>query len=125
MDHDEFYGSSGSINKRTDLYKNTFSHIDEQTAKSVPCIRLDTFCDDNNIKHVDFLHVDVEGAEHRVVKGFGELRPSILWMETYLGKDYYGKDAYITSELHELVLSMGYYIAEQTSADTLYVLKNI
>lgn len=125
MDHDEFYGSSGSLNKRTDLYKNTFKHINEQIPKSVPCTRLDTFCKNNNIEHVDFLHVDVEGAEHRVVKGFGDLRPSILWMETYLSKDYYGENAYVTSELHELVLSMGYFIAEQTNTDTLYILKNI
>lgn len=124
MDHDYKYGSSGSLNQRTDLYKKTYSHVNEQESKKVPCTRLDTFCKNNNIEHIDFLHVDVEGAEHRVVQGFGELRPSILWMETYLGKEYYGENAYVTSDLHKMVLDMGYEISEKTPADTLYVLKS-
>lgn len=124
MDHEDKFGSSGSLNQRTEKYKNQFTHIKEQEAKKVPCIRLDTFCENNNIKNIDFLHVDVEGAEHRVVQGFGELRPSILWMETYLGKDYYGKNAYVTSELNKMILDMGYIIAEKTPADTLYVYNN-
>jgi FkbM family methyltransferase len=123
MDHDESFGSSGSLNQRTDLYKKTFTHIKEQEAKSVPCIRLDSFCKNNSIEQIDFLHVDVEGAEHRVAQGFGDIRPSVIWMETYLGKDYYRDNAYVTSDLHEIMLGMGYEIAEQTTADTLYVLK--
>lgn len=121
MDCPDMFGSSGSLNQRTDLYKSTFTHISEQAAVKTPCIRLDTFSQQNNIGHIDFLHVDVEGAEHRVVSGFGDLRPSILWMETYLGKKYYGENAYDTSELHKTVLGMGYRIAESTAADTLYV----
>lgn len=123
MDHKDNYGSSGSINQRTDLYKKKFSHISEQKSKKVPCIRLDTFCKSKNIEHIDFLHVDVEGAEHRVIKGFGDIRPSILWMETYLGKEYYGENAYITSDLHKMVIDMGYEIVENTDTDTLYILK--
>lgn len=124
MDHVDKYGSSGSINKRTEKYKKQFTHVKEQEPKKVPCIRLDTFCNNNNIEHVDFLHVDVEGAEHRVVQGFGDLRPSILWMETYLDKEYYGDNAYVTSDLHKTILDMGYIIAEKTTADTLYVYNN-
>jgi FkbM family methyltransferase len=33
---------------------------------------LDEFCDENSIKTVDFLKIDVEGAEHRVLKGFSK-----------------------------------------------------
>jgi FkbM family methyltransferase len=33
-------------------------------------ITLDAFCADNGITSVDFLKIDVEGAEHRVLKGF-------------------------------------------------------
>jgi|694.fasta_scaffold82654_3 FkbM family methyltransferase len=124
MDHQDKFGSSGSINQRTDLYKRNFGHIIEQVGKKVPCIRLDTFCKNNNINHIDFLHVDVEGAEHRVISGLGELRPSILWLETYLGKEYYGENAYVTADLHKMIIDLGYEIVEQTSADTLYLLKN-
>ena len=123
MDHSDGYGSSGSINQRTDAYKRQFSHIKEQEPIQTKCIRLDSFCIENKIESIDFLHVDVEGAEHKVVKGFGELRPSILWMETHLGKAYYGENAYDVSELDAELFSMGYEIKERLAADTLYVLK--
>ena len=38
-DHDDLYGSSGSINKRTEKYKAQFNHIKEQSPVKVPCIR--------------------------------------------------------------------------------------
>lgn len=120
MDHDLKTGSSGSINQRTSLYKKTFPHLKEREGYKVPCTRLDSFCKANNIENIDFLHVDVEGAEHRVIQGFGKLRPTLVWMETYLSKDYYGKNAYVTEELHQEMLSMGYTIIEKTPADTLY-----
>lgn len=123
MDNASKYGSSGSINKRTNLYKKRWTHIKEQEPVKTPCIRLDTFCNTHNIENIDFLHVDVEGAEHKVVNGFGDMRPSILWMETHLGKAYYGEDAYEVSELNMSLLAMGYEIKEQFNADTLYIYK--
>jgi FkbM family methyltransferase len=33
-------------------------------------VTLDRYCRERNIDHVDFLKMDVEGAEHRVLKGF-------------------------------------------------------
>jgi FkbM family methyltransferase len=37
---------------------------------SAPMLTLDQYCDENNIDSVDFVKIDVEGAEHRVLKGF-------------------------------------------------------
>ena len=123
LDHPGMYGGSGSINKKTDLYKQSWSHIEELAPIKTPCRRLDTLCKEENIGHIDFLHVDVEGAEHKVVKGFGELRPSMLWLETHLGKEYYGPDAYIKTELNEHLISIGYMQIIDTPNDTLYVLQ--
>lgn len=125
MDHDDKFGSSGSINKRTDLYKQTFTHIDEQAPVKTPCIRIDTFCKENGIGQIDFLHVDVEGAELKVVEGFGDMRPSILWMETYLGKEYYGENAYDTSELDNYLKNIGYEFILRNGADSLYAYKDL
>jgi len=120
MDHTLKTGSSGSINQRTTLYKNMFPHLKEREGYKVPCTRLDSFCKSQGLKNIDFLHVDVEGAEHRVIQGFGELRPKLVWMETYLGKDYYGENAYVTEDLHQSMTSIGYVVVESTPADTLY-----
>jgi FkbM family methyltransferase len=38
----------------------------------VEAIRMDTFMEKNNIKTIDFLKIDVEGATYQVLDGFGE-----------------------------------------------------
>lgn len=116
------FGSSGSINQRTDKYKNRFSHITEQPGITVDSIRLDTFCSNNNITDIDFVHCDVEGAEHRVVMGMGVMRPKLILLEMHLGKEYYGNHAYDTDELHSHMLDLGYAMVENTASqvDRLY-----
>jgi len=34
----------------------------------VPTKKLETICDENNIKHINYLSIDVEGAEFEVIK---------------------------------------------------------
>ena len=123
MDNDDGYGSSGSINQKTDMYKANWPHVKEQSPIKTPCRRLDTLCKEKNIEHIDFLHVDVEGAEHKVVTGFGELRPSVLWLEAHVGKHFYGEEAYDRDELNNQVISLGYHRIDvgEEGADILYV----
>jgi len=40
---------------------------------SVPCLTLDYYCYQNNIDHIDFLKIDVEGAEKLVFQGAHQL----------------------------------------------------
>jgi FkbM family methyltransferase len=43
---------------------------------NVPSVRLDTYCEANQIERVDLLRVDVEGAEVAVLRGIGTLLQS-------------------------------------------------
>jgi FkbM family methyltransferase len=36
---------------------------------SVPCLKLDTYCKNNNIDKIDFIKIDVEGAEKLIIEG--------------------------------------------------------
>lgn len=113
-------GSSGSINKRTDLYKSTFSHLVEKKPVQIISMRFDDFCEAVlDTSEVDFVHIDVEGAEHKVLEGMGELRPKVMWLERYLGKEYYGPDAYSVGDIEKICESMGYSIVESTPSDIL------
>lgn len=60
-----FYPSNSYFSS---IYKTTFDS-NFQTL-SVNTISGDTFCDEQNIDEIDFLKIDVEGAENKVLVGF-------------------------------------------------------
>ncbi len=114
-------GGSGSINRRTEKYKSIFTHLREAEPIIVTSYTLEKFCIKYEIPFIDFLHLDVEGAEHRVIKGMGDLRPKVIWAESYLGKEYYGENAYEIGEIDYLLKLMGYTIVENNKSDSLFI----
>ena len=54
------------------LYKHNFVDGDKFEKIAVPAIRMDSFIENNNIKKIDFLKIDVEGANYEVLDGFGD-----------------------------------------------------
>lgn len=49
----------------------------------VPCNKLDTFCSEKNIERIDFIHMDVQGAELHVLKGAEKMikKTASIWLE--------------------------------------------
>jgi FkbM family methyltransferase len=90
----------------------------------IPTKRFDNFCKEINVDEVDFLHIDVEGAEYKVVQSFGDIRPKLIYAETY----HYELKSYDNEmnleEFNNLMFSMGYEILERMTYDTLYKYKN-
>ncbi len=54
------------------LKKHGFD-IEPKQHIEVPCTTLDKYCTQNNIEHIDFLKIDVEGGELNVLKGATKL----------------------------------------------------
>jgi FkbM family methyltransferase len=52
--------------------------------------RLDTFCEENNISHIDFLWMDTQGAERDVISGIGSMLENI----DYIYTEYYDEEMY-------------------------------
>ena len=54
-----------------------------QTLSTVPCHRIDTVLDDLGVKIVDYLSIDVEGAELEVLRGidFGTVQVNVIGVE--------------------------------------------
>lgn len=56
---------------------------------------LDDFCDENNVEFIDFMKIDVQGAEFRVLKGanraLNEKRIGVIQLEIILGNTYTGQ----------------------------------
>jgi FkbM family methyltransferase len=79
---------------------------------------LKEFCDSKNISP-DVIHMDVQGAETKVMKGIGDYRPKIIFAET-CEFDVYETNSSL-EEFDNLMFSLGYKIVERLLYDTLYV----
>lgn len=86
--------------------------------------RFDQFCNEIGVDQVDFLHIDVEGAEYKVVQSFGKIRPTLIFAETY----HYEVKSYANEmnlqQFNELMSSLGYEVLQRMTYDTLYQYKN-
>ncbi len=60
---------------------------------TVPTMRLEKFCQDRRIKRIDYVHMDVQGAELRVLEGAGsKIRDiGLIWMEVSFQPAYEGQ----------------------------------
>lgn len=93
-------------------------HYDMNGVK-VKTVRLDDFCKKNRIKKIDYMHIDVQGAEYKVIVGLGDLRPTYIFAETCEFETY---DTGVTlSDFDELMKEKGYKIIQRHDYDTLYV----
>ena len=60
-----------------ELFK--WCNFDEE---EVDCIRLDDFCKEHGVSRIDFFHLDVQGAELRVLESAGDVDIRAVWLET-------------------------------------------
>jgi len=83
--------------------------------------RIDSFCESNSITHIDYMHIDVQGAEDKVIRGLGNIRPSFIFAETCV----FGDKVYLTTttktDFNDLMKLKGYHLLHSDQMDTLYV----
>ena len=101
---------------RTDIHYSGISY-------EVETIRLDTFIESNNLNNtiIDFIHIDAQGAEYKILSNMGDLRPDCIFAETCEYSIYDGAGS--LDLLDNLMFSMGYKIEQRLPYDTFYVLK--
>ena len=79
--------------------------------KTVPLKRIDTFCDNESIDHIDILKIDAQGYERQILEGAGSLlTPTIirgLFIEVSF-VDLYENQTWC-GEVLELLRSLGYH----------------
>lgn len=56
------------------------------------CKRIDTFCEENDISHINFIWMDTQGAEREVITGASKMLPNI----DYIYTEYYDEEMYKT-----------------------------
>jgi FkbM family methyltransferase len=56
------------------IYRPVFDQLNQQIfTLNIQCQKLDTYCKENNITEIDFIKIDVEGAEKMIFEGAREL----------------------------------------------------
>jgi len=87
----------------------------------VDTVTIEYFCEENNITSVDFIHMDIQGAEYYAIKGMGKkIKPKIIYCETFEYDSY--ENSLSRDDLDNLMFSLGYSIKERFTYDTLYIL---
>jgi FkbM family methyltransferase len=113
---------SGSVckPKMTETSHEDFVWGEPQTVES---IRIDTFCDTNNITP-DFIHIDVQGAEYKVLSSLGRYRPWAIWTEVNEFENCYETDITHAAFI-QLLNNFGYTKLYSNNVDELYVLTDL
>ena len=62
-------GGASSLLKPTESFNNDYFHSDLEHPIIVPVITLDEWAENNNVTHIDFMWLDMEGNELNALKG--------------------------------------------------------
>ncbi len=76
-------GSGASSLKKSNIY------LKDSNVIKVDTIRLDDWFNTNKIKHIDFLWIDVQGAEKEVIKGCNTILNKIKFIQIEYGETSY------------------------------------
>jgi FkbM family methyltransferase len=80
------WSASNSLKKpKKHLDVHSWCKFDYYT--KVETLRLDDFCHSRGIKFIDFIWMDVQGAEDLVIKGMGDMKPRIRYIYTEFNDD--------------------------------------
>lgn len=108
------------------LKKFGFIHFDKEI--EVETITIETFCNSNNIDSIDFIHMDVQGAELMVLEGAGKFITSIksIWLE--VSTINYYKDQPLENDVKLFMAKNNFILLKNElngeQGDQLYVSKN-
>jgi FkbM family methyltransferase len=94
------YGNKSSSILPPSKGEPLYGWLEFKEVVSVPCRKLDSFCDQNQIEQIDFIHLDVQGAELLVLKnGLKVLRRTrCVWLEVSEVETYSGQATRVNVE---------------------------
>lgn len=111
--------AQGSVFKQSEKYKKKFPFVKQaEKPRQVDGIRLDSLCKKMGIAEIDFLHMDIEGAENLALQGLGDMRPKAVFLEM---RDKLFVNAPSSDATDKLLRDMGYELVMHLGIDRFYV----
>lgn len=102
--------AQSTLLKPTDRYKEKYGYIEHSfIERETQQIRLDTYCQNRQIKYIDIVHSDLEGGELKMLVGLGEMRPKLIFLEYLVdggweGQNFESVDKWFSDNKYELLL---------------------
>ncbi len=117
FDGETFYYENGSINQQNSLKENS-------NLKKIPikAYKLSTILKKNNFKKIDFLNIDVEGFDFKVLStlNFSEIKPSMICIE----ENNYNTQKILETSTHKYLSNNGYFLASKFGVSLIYIDKS-
>jgi len=128
---DEFAGQDWNYgNKSSSLLppahnEPMYGWVEFKERITVPTSTLEDYCRAHSISRIDFIHMDVQGAEHLVLQGAGAMLPAVraLWLEVSDQQLYQGQR--LRADMETLLRAQGFALAyeerREVEGDQLYL----
>lgn len=119
------YGNKSSSLLPPKEHKNVLKWVKFKEKITVKTSRLDSFCRMKNIEKIDFIYLDVQGAELMVLEGAGKFLRNIgaIWMEVEAIELYKGQP--LKNDVQKFMQQNGFSRVKDTvdniSGDQLYI----
>lgn len=107
------YGNKSSSLLGPGEHMNVFDWIKFEETEVV-CTTVDAVCAAENISQIDFFHLDVQGAELKVLKGAESVDIRAIWLETSDKSMYEGQPLRVNVE--EYLAARGYVCLERAKS---------
>lgn len=126
-DQDWDYGNKSSSLLSPEKHLEIVPWLEFQNIIKITAKTLKNVCDEKKIKCIDFIHMDVQGAELKVLKGAKELLKAVkvIWLEVGAVELYKGQP--LKPDIKEFMKKNGFYKLKDTvddvSGDQLYINK--
>jgi FkbM family methyltransferase len=127
VESDWDYGNKSSSLLPPDKHTDLASFIKFNEKITVPTDTLQNFCKNNSIKSIDFIHMDVQGAELMVLQGAEDFIASVkaIWLEVSQIQAY--KDQPLVDDINKFMNENNFVLAknclEGLQGDQLYISK--
>jgi len=113
----EYWNKSSSLLNPGNIDK-LYNWLEFKEQIQVQTVTLENYCSTNGISAIDFIHMDVQGAELLVLNGAGPMlnKVNIIWMEVSSAEIYEGQplkeevNTYMKSHGFEKILDIGDHI---------------
>jgi FkbM family methyltransferase len=121
------FGNKSSSLLEPGKHQEFADFIKFETVVNVETTRLDSFCQQNNISVIDFIHMDVQGAELMILHGAGAMIRSIkaIWLEVSTVDLFKGQP--LAGDIEKFMTANGFVMVRDClygiSGDRLYVSK--